>query len=234
MPRRWLVNTSNNRTVGVIDDDHAPVRAGRMAVAQAVIVASGTPRADIKTNGLWVVTNGVGAYTAPTPATVPQVRDRRRITLARNIIKNWLPAATAMLAITDPPVNIRMEVSLNALVHCITVNASIDDHYDTLLAESLVNGFDFVLYAGPQWDNSTNGYYGSSTFPTGSWSFRTINQNHCRVAVRKATPGGINHPNITTNVQSGADAHSIGCASYGSWLTHEHTSIGNDHTGWGD
>ena len=96
MPRRWLVNTTNNRTVGVIDDDDAPVPAGRMAVAQAVIVASGTPRADIKTNGLWVVTNGVGAYTAPTPATTGETRDRRRIMLARNIIKNWLPAANGI------------------------------------------------------------------------------------------------------------------------------------------
>ena len=41
-----------------------------------------------------------------------------------------------MLAITDAAVNLRMEVSLNALVRCITVNASVDDHYDTLLAES--------------------------------------------------------------------------------------------------
>ena len=29
MPRRWLVNTSNNRLVGVIDDDDAAVPAGR-------------------------------------------------------------------------------------------------------------------------------------------------------------------------------------------------------------
>ena len=67
MPRRWLVNTTNNRTVGVIDDDDAPVPAGRMAVAQNVITGTGVPRADIKTNGTWVVTNGVGVYTAPTP-----------------------------------------------------------------------------------------------------------------------------------------------------------------------
>ena len=77
-------------------------------VAQNVITATGVARADIKTNGLWVVTNGVGNYTAPTPATTAQVRDRRRITLARNIIKNWLPAATGMLAITDAAVNIRL------------------------------------------------------------------------------------------------------------------------------
>ena len=75
-----------------------------------------------------------------------------------------------MLALTDAAVNVRMEVVLDALVRCITVNASVDDHYDTLLAESLVNGFDFVVYAGPQWDNSTNGYYRTSTafFPDGS------------------------------------------------------------------
>ena len=54
MPRRWLVNTSNNRLVGVIDDDDAAVPAGREGVAQNVITASGVPRADIKTNGLWV------------------------------------------------------------------------------------------------------------------------------------------------------------------------------------
>ena len=198
MPRRWLVNTSNNRLVGVIDDDDAAVPAGREGVAQNVITATGVARADIKTNGLWVVTNGVGNYTAPAAATTAQTRDRRQITLARNIIKNWLPAANGMLALTDAAVNVRMEVVLDALVRCITVNASVDDHYDTLLAESLVNGFDFVLYAGPQWDNSTNGYYGASTFPQGSWSFRTINQN-LAASPSEGNTGGINHPNITTN-----------------------------------
>ena len=153
-----------------------------MGVAQNVITATGVPRADIKTNGLWVVTNGVGAYTAPTPATVPQVRDRRRITLARNIIKNWLPAANGLLAIADAAVNLRLGVQLDAMVRCITANASVDDHYDVLEAESLVNAFDFVLYAGPQWDNSTDGYYrpGMATrsgYPGGNWTFHTINQN---------------------------------------------------------
>ena len=202
MPRRWLVNTSNNRLVGVIDDDDAAVPAGREGVAQNVITATGVARADIKTNGLWVVTNGVGNYTAPAAATTAQTRDRRQITLARNIIKNWLPAANGMLALTDAAVNVRMEVTLNALVRCITVNASVDDHYDTLLAESLVNGFDFVLYAGPQWDNSTNGYYRSSGnpsyFPGGSWAFRTIYQN-LAASPSEGNTGGINHPNITTN-----------------------------------
>ena len=41
MPRRWLVNTSNNRLVGVIDDDDAAVPAGREGVAQNVITATG-------------------------------------------------------------------------------------------------------------------------------------------------------------------------------------------------
>ena len=82
-----------NRLVGVIDDDDAAVPAGREGVAQNVITATGVARADIKTNGLWVVTNGVGNYTAPAAATTAQTRDRRQITLARNIIKNWLPAA---------------------------------------------------------------------------------------------------------------------------------------------
>ena len=81
MPRRWLVNTSNNRLVGVIDDDDAAVPAGREGVAQNVITATGVARADIKTNGLWVVTNGVGNYTAPAAATTAQTRDRRQITL---------------------------------------------------------------------------------------------------------------------------------------------------------
>ena len=199
MPRRWLVNTSNNRLVGVIDDDDAAVPAGREGVAQNVITATGVARADIKTNGLWVVTNGAGNYTSPAAATTAQVRDRRQITLARNIIKNWLPAANGMLALTDAAVNVRMQVVLDALVRCITVNASVDDHYDTLLAESLVNGFDFVLYAGPQWDNSTNGYYGSTvSYPQGNWSFRTINQN-LAASPSEGNTGGINHPNITTN-----------------------------------
>ena len=200
MPRRWLVNTSNNRLVGVIDDDDAAVPAGREGVAQNVITATGVARADIKTNGLWVVTNGVGNYTAPAAATTAQTRDRRQITLARNIIKNWLPAANGMLALTDAAVNVRMQVVLDALVRCITVNASVDDHYDTLLDESRVNGFDFVVYAGPQWDNTTNGYYRTSTmfYPGGAWSFRTINQN-LAASPSEGNTGGINHPNITTN-----------------------------------
>ena len=120
MPRRWLVNTSNNRLVGVIDDDDAAVPAGREGVAQNVITASGVPRADIKVGGLWVITNGEGAYTAPTPATTGQVRDRRRVTLARNIIKNWLPAANGLLAIADAAVNLRLGVQIDAMVRCIT------------------------------------------------------------------------------------------------------------------
>ena len=107
-----------------------------------------------------------------------------------------------MLAITDAAVNVRLEVSLNALVRCITVNSSVDDHYDVLLAESRVNGFDFVLYAGPQWDNSTNGYYRGTGqplyFPEGAWAFRTINQN-LAASPSEGNTGGINHPNVTTN-----------------------------------
>ena len=114
----------------------AAVPAGREGVAQNVITATGVARADIKTNGLWVVTNGVGNYTSPAAATTAQTRDRRQITLARNIIKNWLPAANGMLALTDAAVNVRMQVVLDALVRCITVNASVDDHYDTLLGRS--------------------------------------------------------------------------------------------------
>ena len=201
MPRRWLVNTSNNRLVGVIDDDAASVPAGREGVAQNVITATGVPRADIKTNGLWVVTNGVGVYTSPTPATTGQVRDRRRVTLARNIIKNWLPAANGLLAIADAAVNLRLGVQLDAMTRCITANASVDDHYDVLLAESLVNAFDFVLYAGPQWDNSTDGYYGASAgtmYPSGGWTFHTINQNLAG-SPSEGNTGGTNHPNVTTN-----------------------------------
>ena len=88
------------------------------------------------------------------------------------------------------------------MVRCITANASVDDHYDVLEAESLVNAFDFVLYAGPQWDNSTDGYYrhieGSITLPKGNWTFHTINQNLAGSPTEGNT-GGTNHPNITTN-----------------------------------
>ena len=208
MPRRWLVNTSNNRLVGVIDDDAAAVPAGREGVAQNVITATGVPRADIKTNGLWVVTNGVGVYTAPTPATTGQVRDRRRVTLARNIIKNWLPAGNGLLAIADAAVNLRLGVQLDAMVRCITPNASVDNHYDVLLAESLVNGYDFVLYAGTQWDNSTDGYYraqsgGVDYYPEGNWTFHTINQNLAGSPSSGGT-GGTNHPNVTTTTEPDA------------------------------
>ena len=116
MARRWLVNTSNNRLVGVIDDDDAPVPAGRSGVAQSVIRATGVPRDDIKTGGTWVITNGVGVYTAPCTTTTVQVRDRRRVTLARNIIKNWLPAANGLLAIADAAVNLRLGVQIDAMV----------------------------------------------------------------------------------------------------------------------
>ena len=120
MPRRWLVKHQQcNRLVGVIDDDDAAVPAGREGVAQNVITASGVPRADIKVGGLWVITNGEGAYTAPTPATTGQTRDRRRITLARNIIKNWLPAANGLLAIADAAVNLRLGVQIDAMVRCM-------------------------------------------------------------------------------------------------------------------
>ena len=203
MARRWLVNTSNQRLVGVIDDDAAPVPAGREGVAQNVITATGVARADIKTNGLWVVTNGVGVYTAPPAATTAEVRDRRRVTLARNIIKNWLPAANGLLGIADAAVNLRFGVQIDAMVRCMTANASVDDHYDVLLAESLVNGYDFVLYAGDDWDNSTDGYYrareGNSDFyPPGNWTFHTINQNLGGSPTQGGT-GGTNHPNVTTN-----------------------------------
>ena len=133
MARRWLVNTTTNRLVGVIDDDDAPVPAGRSGVAQNVITGTGVPRADIKVGGLWVITNGEGAYTAPTPATTAEVRDRRRVTLARNIIKNWLPAANGLLGIADAAVNLRLGVQIDAMTRCITSNASVDGHYVTSL-----------------------------------------------------------------------------------------------------
>ena len=163
------------------------------------------------------VTNGEGAYTAPTPATTGQTRDRRRITLARNIIKNWLPAANGLLAIADAAVNLRLGVQLDAMVRCMTANASVDDHYDVLLAESLVNGYDFVLYAGPQWDNSTDGYYGAQAgnaitpVATGrsTPSTRTLLAAH-----PKATPAV---PIIRTSplLQTGSNNFSIGCVNSG-------------------
>ena len=183
MPRRWLVNTSNNRLVGVIDDDDAAVPAGREGVAQNVITATGVARADIKTNGLWVVTNGVGNYTAP--AACNDGADTRPAA-------NYLGAEHHQELVARRQRNAghyrrcceRADGSpvLDALVRCITANASVDDHYDVRCwPKALVNGFDFVLYAGPQWDNTTNGYYRGGVpplfFPNGNWSFRTINQN---------------------------------------------------------
>ena len=160
MARRWLVNTTTNRLTGVIDDDNVDaIPAGRAAVYELVIRGSGAARNTIRTGGLWVITNGVGSYTPPAAATTGQTRDRRRIQLTRNIIKNWLPAANGLLAIADAAVNLRLGVQIDAMMRCIVANASVDDHYDTLLAETEVNGYDFVLYAGPQWDNSTDGYY---------------------------------------------------------------------------
>ena len=93
------------------------------------------------------------------------------------------------------------------MVRCITANASVDDHYDVLLAESLVNAFDFVLYAGPQWDNATDGYYRGGSpglYPEGAWTFHTINQNLAG-SPSEGNTGGTNHPNVTTNT-GGANA----------------------------
>ena len=158
MARRWLVNTSNDRLVGVIDDDDAPVPAGRSGVAQSVIRATGVPRDDIKTGGTWVITNGVGVYTAPTPATTAEIRDRRRVTLARNIIKNWLPAANGLLGIADAAVNLRLgppDRSDGAL-HCrererrrsLRYVARSRSHWSTATTSCCTQV--------PQWDN-TNG-----------------------------------------------------------------------------
>ena len=139
--------------------------------------------------------------------------------MARNIIKNWLPAANGLLAIADAAVNLRLGVQIDAMVRCMLPNASIDDHYDVLLAESLVNGFDFVLYAGPQWDNSTDGYYGPGggsrrqSTPKGAWTFHTINQNLAG-SPSQGNTGGTNHPNITTNTDC-KPIHSIGCVNSG-------------------
>ena len=82
MARRWMVNTSNNTLVGVIDDDDATIiPAGRSLVAQNVIVASGAARSTIRVGGTWVITNGVGVYTAPAGRTTAQTRDVRRTIL---------------------------------------------------------------------------------------------------------------------------------------------------------
>ena len=68
MARRWLVNTTTNRLTGVVDDDDATVfPSGRAVVYELVIRATGVPRSDIKPGGLWVIQNGVGSYTVPTP-----------------------------------------------------------------------------------------------------------------------------------------------------------------------
>ena len=154
---------------------------------------------------MWVITNGVGAYTAPTPATTAQVRDRRQChAWLRNIIKNWLPAANGLLGIADAAVNLRLGVQIDAMVRCITANASVDDHYDVLLAESLVNGYDFVLYAG-QLSGTTartgiTGAKGPATsiIPKATWTFHTINQNLAG-SPSQGNTGGTNHPNVTTN-----------------------------------
>ena len=208
MARRWLVNTSNNRLTGVVDDDDATVfPSGRAVVYELVIRATGVPRSDIKPGGLWVIQNGVGSYTVPTPPSTGQTRDRRRVTLARNIIKNWLPAANGLLTIADAAVNLRLGVQIDAMVRCIVANASVDDHYDVLLAESEVNGYDFVLYAGDQWDNGTDGYYGPSpatNYPSGNWTFHTINQNLAGSPTEDDT-GGTNHPNITTTMAGSSE-----------------------------
>ena len=203
MARRWLVNTTTNRLTGVTDDDSSDViPSGRTAVYELIIRASGASRADIKPGGLWIVTNGVGAYTPPAAPTTGQTRGRRRTRLARNIIKNWLPASSGALAITYPDVSSRLRVQIDAMTRVLLDNGAVDDHYDAVLAETEVNGLDFVLYAGPQWDNTTDGYYREpvgGNYPGGSWTFHTINQNLAG-SPSEGNTGGVNHTAIGRSV----------------------------------
>ena len=76
MARRWLINTSNNTLVGTVDDDDVTaIPAGRYAVAESVIRASGAPRSTIRVGGTWVVTGSIGVYTQPAGRTTAQTRD---------------------------------------------------------------------------------------------------------------------------------------------------------------
>ena len=197
MARRWLVNTSNNRLVGVIDDDDAAVPAGREGVAQNVITGTGVARADIKTNGMWIVTNGVGVYTAPAQLTTVQVRALRRATIAQNIEKNWLPAANGALLEGLPATAKRLRTQIEAMIRVMVVDGSIDDHYATILAESQLSGEDFILYAGDEWDNDTDGFYRDDIFPNGaSWRFHTIHDAiNSKTATENGT-GGLLHNSI--------------------------------------
>ena len=180
--------------------------------------------ADIKTNGLWVITNGVGVYTAPAPATTAEVRDRRRVTLARNIIKNWLPAANGLLGIADAAVNLRLGLQLDALVRCITANASVDDHYDvrhscrsrwsTAMTSCCTPGLSGIT---PR-TGTTVALVGHRTIIREGQlgTFHTINQNLAG-SPSQGNTGGTNHPNVTTNT-GGNPIHSIGCVNFGNWL----------------
>ena len=181
MARRWLINTSNNTLVGTVDDDDVTaIPAGRYAVPESVIRASGAPRSTIRVGGTWVVTGSIGVYTQPAGRTTAQTRDVRRAILARNILKNWLPAANAALAESYPVVSKRLRLQMDAMARVIVQNDTVENHYDAVLAESEVSGYDFVLYAGDAWHTATGGYYdtsGSTPYPDGSWTFHTINQN---------------------------------------------------------
>ena len=205
MARRWMVNTSNNTLVGVVDDDDATIiPAGRSLVAQSVIVTSGTPRRDIRVGGTWVITNGIGVYTAPAGIPASQRRTQRQTLMARNILKNWLPAANAAIADSDPVVSKRLRLQIDALTRIITVNGTVDDHYAAILPETEVSGYDFVLYAGDAWYTATGGYYqdesGGTGFPDGTWTFHTINQALAGSPTQGAT-NGTSHAGLTPNRQ---------------------------------
>ena len=149
MARRWLINTSNNTLVGTVDDDDVTaIPAGRYAVPESLIRASGVARRDIRVGGTWIVTGSIGVYTAPSDIPASQRRTQRQTLMARNILKNWLPAANAALAESDPVISKRLRLQIDAMTRIITVNGTVDDHYPAILPETEVSGYDFVLYAG--------------------------------------------------------------------------------------
>ena len=67
-----------------------------------------------------------------------------------------------------------------------------------------MNGYDFVLYAGPQWDNATDGYYRgdncrSCSTPKAHGFSIPSTRTSAGSRELKAIRAGTNHPNVTTD-----------------------------------
>ena len=200
MARRWFVRTADNVITNMTEFDEEPVPTGEVAVLETDILAA-NPNARIRVGGTYVV--ATTTYTAPAGLTGAALRDSRRRILAQNIERNWVLAVNGAL---PDATRKRISRQIEALVRCIVVDGSIDNHYTNLLNESLVNGKHFIRYASSAWDADDTGYYPDSAtdtanlFPQGAnWRLHTIWENLAGTPTQDGT-GGTTHTGIGRNI----------------------------------